>query len=291
MSSIRDIKQRLSSIEQTRQITNAMYLLSTSMMRKSMQNVSYNIEYMNLLRGMMKDIIENTKGAGLHDHYIDKSENGKALFVAVAGDKGLCGGFNAAVAQLTKEKMSLKEQPILYSFGLIGADYFENRSLEVTKQLNGSSMHPSIHTAREIANEVLELYNSEEVNEIYFVYNRYFGSSVHFPVCIRLLPLLRHDFTDVGENADVPTDLLFEPSPEAVLKHIVPLYCTGMIYDILMQSSTAENSARLEAMQSATRNADEMIGKLQMDMNAARQLAITNEITEIAAAGEAQNGS
>lgn len=289
MSSIRDIKQRLSSIEQTRQITNAMYLLSTSMMRKSMLNVSYNIEYMNLLRGLMKDIIENTKGAGLHDHYIDKSENGKALFVAVAGDKGLCGGFNSAVAQLTKEKMGLKEQPILYSFGLIGADYFENRSLKVAKQLNGSSMHPSIHTAREITEEVLELYNSGEVNEIYFVYNRYFGSAVHFPVCIRLLPLLRHDFTDVEESS--PTELLFEPSPEAVLKYIVPLYCTGMIYDILMQSSTAENSARLEAMQSATRNADEMIDKLQMDMNAARQLAITNEITEIAAAGEAQSGS
>ena len=289
MSSIRDIKQRLSSIEQTRQITNAMYLLSTSMMRKSMLNVSYNIEYMNLLRGFMKDILENTKGAGLHDHYIDKSENGKALFVAVAGDKGLCGGFNSAVAQLAKEKMSLKEQPVLYSFGLIGADYFENRSIKVTKQLNGSSMHPSIHTAREITEEVLELYNSGEVNEIYFVYNRYFGSSVHFPVCIRLLPLLRHDFTDVDESA--PAELLFEPSPEAVLKYIVPLYCTGMIYDILMQSSTAESSARLEAMQSATRNADEMIDKLQMDMNAARQLAITNEITEIAAAGEAQRGS
>lgn len=291
MSSIRDIKQRLTSIEQTRQITNAMYLLSTSMMRKSMQNVAYNVEYMNLLRAVMKDIIENTKGAGLHNHYIDKSENGRALFVAIAGDKGLCGGFNAAIAQLTKEKMSLKEDSVLYTFGLIGADYFANRSLSVAKQLNGSSMHPSIHTAREITNEVLELYNSGEVNEIYFVYNRYFGSSVHFPVCIRLLPLLRHDFTDVGELEDVPSELLFEPSPEAVLKYIVPLYCTGLIYDILMQSSTAENSARLEAMQSATRNADGMIEKLHMDMNAARQLAITNEITEIAAAGEVQNGS
>lgn len=290
MENLSDIKQRLDSVYQTRQITNAMHLLSTSMMRKSQQNIGYNLDYMNLLRNVMKDIIVDTKGAGLHDHYIDKSENGKALFVAIAGDKGLCGGYNSGVAQFVKEKMSAKSESVLFTFGLIGADYFENRGLTVQKQLEGSSMHPSIHTAREITREVLELYNSQQVNEIYFVYNRYFGGSVHIPVCIRLLPLLRHDFFDIESNDKNPVQLLYEPSAEAILEYVVPLYCTGLIYDILMQASMAENAARLEAMQTATKNADEMIRELQAKMNAARQLAITNEITEIAAAGEVHSG-
>lgn len=287
MNSISDIKQHLNSVTQTRQITNAMYLLSTSRLKKALLNVDYNFQYMKSLRNTMNDILYVTKGAGIHNCFLDKDSRGTALFLSVMGDKGLCGDYNSAVAAFTMEKLRLKSEPLLYCFGRVGKEKLEAHGLTPDKVLSGSAMNPSMTLARELTSQLLELYVSDRVNEVYIIFTPY-RRDKREPVCMRLLPLLRHDFNDIKEDAEVPTELLYEPSAQEVFKHLVPLYCAGMIYDILMQSAASENAARMEAMQSAVSNADEMIKKLHSELNAVRQLSITNEITEIAAAADIQ---
>lgn len=284
MSSLSDIRQHLASVTQTRQITNAMYLLSVSRLKKALLGVDHNKEYMTGLRSVMDDILFVTQGTDIHNRFFVKENEGTALFLSVMGDKGLCGDYNTAVAQLTAEEMKKHDAPKLYCFGMVGKEKLRAKGLEADRVLPGSSMHPSTELAREVASALTEMYLTKEVNEVYIVYTPY-SKGERKPVCFRLLPLLREDFTDVWDNKE-PTELLFEPSAEEALAHFVPLYCSGLIYGILSQSAASENAARMEAMQSASSNADEMTEKLLAEMNAVRQLNITNEITEIAAAAE-----
>ena len=284
MSSLSDIKQHLASVTQTRQITNAMYLLSVSRLKKALTSIDYNVQYMKDLRAVMDDILYVTQGADIHNLFFRKDDSGTALFLSIMGDKGLCGDYNTAVAVRTAEEMKKYDSPLLYCFGMVGKEKLQARGLKADKVLPGSSMHPSIAVASELSKSLVEKYLTKEVNEVYIVYTPY-SKGERKPVCLRLLPLLHEDFVDEWDNKE-PGEVLFEPSAEEALEHFAPLYCTGMIYGMLMQAAASENAARMEAMQSATSNADEMIAKLQTELNAVRQLSITNEITEIAAAAE-----
>ena len=280
--SLRSIRQHLESVKQTRQITNAMYLLSASRFKRALTGIEYNLRYMESLRQTMREILFVTKGAGIHNVYLDKSPKGTALFMSVMGDKGLCGSYNSAVAALTAEKLKTKRDPKLVCFGQIGSDYLTRRGIVPDAVFPGSSMRPDLQLAEDLSRRLIEAYVTDEVNEVYVIYTPY-GRGARKPVCFRMLPLLRHDFTDTAADA-LPAELLYEPSAEEVFEHIVPLYCAGLLYDILIQSAACENAARMDAMQSATSNADEMIKGLQTKLNSVRQLNITNEITEIAAA-------
>lgn len=286
-NSLRDIKNRIESVRQTRQITGAMYLLSTSQLRKMTANMEYTIGYMERLRKTMSDILRVTKGAGIHNRYLDKDVRGTALFMPVMGDKGLCGNYNNAVALLTAEKLKKYEDPLVYCFGEVGRDYLTAKGVKVDRVLPGSSMHPDLNLARDLAETLIEMYLTEEVNEVYIIYTP-FTKGERTPVSFRLLPLLRHDFGDL-DRPYAPTELLYEPSAQEVFEHIVPLYCSSLLYDILVQSSASENAARMEAMKNATDNADEMLKSLTSSLNAVRQLNITSEITEIAAATSLRN--
>lgn len=285
--SLSGIRQHLDSVRQTRQITNAMYLLSASRYKRALAGMQYHLRYMENIRRTMREILYVTKGAGIRHIYLEKSPKGTALFMSVMGDKGLCGSYNSAVAAMTAEQLKTKADPKLVCFGQIGSEYLTRRGIVPDAVYPGSSMHPDPELAASLSQKLLDAYITDEVNEVYLIYTPY-GRGAREPVCFRLLPLLRHDFTDLPEARRLPTEMLYEPSAEAVFTHIVPQYCAGILYDILMQAAACENAARMEAMQSATENADGMIRELQMKLNAVRQLNITNEITEIAAASTLQ---
>lgn len=284
MENISELKQHLRAIEQTRQISNAMYLLSTSRMKQSMQNIDYNLAYMRKLRATIKDIISKTKHNMLTDPFIELTAGGKALFFVITSDKGLCGGYNSAVFNLAMEKMREYEKPVVYSLGYKGTEMFLNHGITPDDSMYGASQHPSLYSARALGERIVELYDDCAVSEVYIVYTEYVNSAVQRPVCKRVLPLLRRDFDDVEYENKYLADVLYEPDLQTVFDRMVPQYIIGMMYDIMMQSAASENAARMTAMQNATKNADEMISKLGAQINAARQLMITNEITEIAAA-------
>ena len=284
MENISELKQHLNAIEQTRQISNAMYLLSTSRMKQSMQNIDYNLAYMRKLRATIKDIISKTKHNSLTDPFMELTEGGKALFFVITSDKGLCGGYNSAVFNLAISKIREYYKTVVYSYGYKGTEMFLNHGITPDDSMYGASQKPSLYSARALGERIVELYDDCEVSEVYIVYTEYVNSAVQRPVCKRVLPLLRRDFDDVEYENKYLADVLYEPDLQTVFDRMVPQYIIGMMYDILMQSAASENAARMTAMQNATKNADEMIARLSAQINAARQLIITNEITEIAAA-------
>ena len=285
MENISELKQRLRAVTQTRQICNATYLLATSRMKRSLQNIGHNLSYMQKLRSSMRDIIVKTRNNEVTDPFLELNAGGKALFFVITSDKGMCGAYNTAVIHTALEKMEqYPGKTVLYSLGVKGTEQFLARGITPDDNWYGASQKPSLFLAKEIGEQIVDLYDDTTVSEVYVVYTEYCNSVSQKPVCRRILPLLEPDFTDLEltENNDVP--VLYEPDPETVYNEMVPQYVTGMIYDILMQAAAGENAARMNAMQSATRNADEMIAKLTEQINAVRQLLITNEITEISAA-------
>lgn len=237
----------------------------------------------------MKDIISKTKHNMLTDPYIELAENGKALFFVITSDKGLCGGYNSAVVRLAMEKMSGFSDHVLYSLGLKGTEMFTAHGIKPDGAWYGASQLPSLSLASDLGEDIISRYDSHDVSEVYIVYTEYINSAVQKPVCKRVLPLLRRDFDDVEYENKYEADVLYEPDLQTVFDQMVPQYIVGMMYDIIMQSAASENAARMTAMQNATKNADKMIAKLSEQINAVRQLVITNEITEIAAATQVQN--
>lgn len=286
MSNANEIKQHLKAVEQTRQITNAMYLLSTSRMKKAMQHIDFNLLYLKRLRATIKDVLSKAKNNDITNRFIKYNGSDTAVFVVVTSDKGLCGGYNSAVVKLAEEKMAEHENPMLISLGVIGDRMFKERGMEPRYSWYGASQHPTMNLASQVANKLIELYLAGTYHEVYIVYTEFKSSSVQEPRCERLLPLLRRDFQDVAYEGDKTAQMIFEPSVEVVFDQLVYQYVTGFMYDVFMQSSASENIARMTAMQNATHNADEMMKQLSTELNAERQLQITNEITEISTAAE-----
>lgn len=287
MNNTNEIKQRLKAVSETRQITNAMYLLSSSRMKKAMQNIDFNLFYMKRLRATIKDILSKAKRNNIHDKFLDDNGSGSAVFVVITSDKGLCGGYNSAVIHEALSKMKDYDEPLVISLGLMGDRLLKNAGITPEFSWYGASQHPTLNLAEQVANKLIELYLTNDYHEVYIVYTEFVNSSVQTPKCVRLLPLLRRDYTDVNYEYNYQAQAIYEPSIEKVFEHLVYQYITGFMYDVFMQSSASENIARMTAMQNATRNADEMTAALSAQLNAARQLQITNEITEIAAACEA----
>ena len=287
MNNTNEIKQRLKAVSETRQITNAMYLLSSSRMKKAMQNIDFNLFYMKRLRATIKDILSKAKRNNIHDKFIDDNGSGSAVFVVITSDKGLCGGYNSAVIHEALSKMKDYDEPLVISLGLMGDRLLKNAGITPEFSWYGASQHPTLNLAEQVANKLIELYLTNDYHEVFIVYTEFVNSSVQTPKCVRLLPLLRRDYTDVSYEYNYQAQAIYEPSIEKVFEHLVYQYITGFMYDVFMQSSASENIARMTAMQNATRNADEMTAALSAQLNAARQLQITNEITEIAAACEA----
>ena len=284
MSTAAELKRRLNSVTQTKQITGAMYLLSVSRLKRSMESVDYQKNYIGTLRRTMADVLKVAEGAGVRSVFLDGSPKGSSLFLSVLGDKRLCGDYNNAVAALTEEQLAKKNDPLLYCFGMVGKEILTAKGIAPDRALEGSSMHPSPEQAKKLAKELLGAYLTDEVNEVYVVYTPYAGAAGK-PKCFRLLPLQRGDFEDVSGECP-PDEMLFEPGAREALDAFAPQYCAGMLYSMLMQSAASENAARMEAMQSAADNADDMIKELETQLKTARQLSITNELAEITAATE-----
>ena len=282
---LNDLKLRLESVKQTKQMTNAMYLLSATKLKQAQRSMDHTLDYMDSLRRAMTDILALTEDPTLHNVYLETSPKGGALIMCVMGDKGFCGSYNQDVAALTLQKLREYPDARVCCFGKVGYTFLRGKGITPVEVFPGSSMHPEFSLAEDIAGRLEAHYLSETYNEVFVIYTPYSRKGKVKPVCLRLLPLLSADFTDVGAAHTAPPEIL--PGAEEAFRHIVPQYCANVLYNILVQSSASENSARMESMQSACDNADEMLGTLELEMNTVRQEGITNEIAEISAAAAA----
>ncbi|MEA1974091.1 MAG: ATP synthase F1 subunit gamma [Bacillota bacterium] len=287
MASTRDIKRKIKSVSNTRQITKAMELVSTSKLRKAKSKLDITKPYFDTVLETIKSIIKNEKS--LKHKYLVKREKKNVLYIIIAADRGLCGGYNSnvlkeAVNQIRKNDSNAK----LIIVGKQAANFFKDSPHKIIKSFLHISEEPTFLDAKQIASMALRMHDKELIDEINLVYTRMITSLSLIATTLTLLPVKINIEDDEDIAKDEMRDLVsYEPSAEEVLDFIIPKYIESVIYGALIESSAAEQSARRIAMENASDNADEMIDELSLTYNKARQAAITQEITEIVGGAEA----
>lgn len=294
MKNINEIVRNLDAIDQTRHVTSAMYMLSVTAMRKGLAQIDYNRRYMGYVCTAVKDILE--KSPEVRHPYIhlgDDTGERRAALLVIASDKSLCGAYNLNIASAVAEQCrKLREEgrePLLYTAGRKIEEILRMRGYEIRKNYDGASQYPSMHHAYQISHEMIDLYLCGEAQDIYVIFTDYVSAIEQTVVMHRLLPLAVENFDRFKLRQPYEGRMTYEPSVEDVYKRMAPQYLQGYLYGCLCSAQVCENMARMTAMQSATQNADEMLKKLETAYNDARQLTITNELTEIAAATELIN--
>ena len=288
MANAKEIQDRMKSINDTLKITNAMYMISSSKLKKSKKMLSDTEPYFFTLQSEMSRILRHLPD--IEDIYFKTNEEKKPeeRMVGYIVIKGLAGSYNHNVLKFAEEHLKAHKNNKLFVLGELGRHYFEQRGIEIDKQFHYTVQNPTLNRARNIAEELLELYRKEELDEVYIIYTSMVNAIQEETQIRQLLPLKKASF-NVKLPADIPMEeLALKPSPEAVMDRIVPDYVVGFIYGALVESYSCEQNARMMAMEAATKSAKDMLHELDILYNRARQAAITQEITEVIAGAKAQ---
>lgn len=286
MNSASEIRQHIRGVEQTRQITHAMRLIASSKMQKGLDRYGKNLTYMTEVRKVIAYILSHS--ADVSHPYLDEPRGKRAAYLVIAADKGLAGGYNSNVLRLAWNHMQDKQERYIFTAGQMARDFFEKRGHAIDMEYLHIMQDPSLRHARGISAELADFFEQDMLDEVFVVYT-HLHSTVHQEArVIQMLPLMMSGFSDY-EAAPERTSMIWSPDEKAALDVLVPQYMTGIIYSALVQSFASEQCARSNAMDAATRNADEMLAKLNLNMNQARQAAITQEISEIVSGADASH--
>ena len=285
MSDITDIRHRIRSIEDTRQITKAMELISVSKMRKAIERYENNLTYFVKVRHTIKDILTHSKD--LWHKYLVHRDGARTAYVVIGADKGLAGGYNKNVLELAWQHMQTREQKYVFTIGQMAREFFQHKNQTVDVEFLHAIQNPTLYDARRIASDIVALYEKNLMDEVLVVFTRIESSVKQQPMIIKLLPVELDDLLDINLTYEYNSEIVYDPSPKAVLDVLVPQYIVGLMYALLVQSVASEHCMRMIAMGSANRNADEMLEQLRLDYNRARQSQITNSLSEIISAASA----
>lgn len=283
MASMRDIKRRKNSIASTQQITKAMKLVSTVKLQKTKARAERSKPYFDKMYDTVTSML--AKSGTIEHPYLKPQKSGKKAIILITSNRGLAGGYNSNVIKLITGSDMKKEDIVLFAVGNKGKEYFQRRDYCVEREYPEVIENPIFADAKEICEEVLNKYIAGEVGEIYVAYTYFKNTVVHEPTLLKLLPV-EVDEADI-ESARSGALMNYEPEAEEALEIIIPKYVTSILYGALVEAVASENGARMQAMDSATSNAEEMIDKLTLQYNRARQGSITQELTEIIAGANA----
>ncbi len=285
MASMRDIKRRKSSIQSTQQITKAMKLVSTVKLQKAKLHAEETDPYFNHMYQTVTSIL--AKSGNISHPYLTRGASDKIAVVVITSNRGLAGGYNANVAKLITADQELlpKERTEIYCIGGKGREILDRSGYFIKEDHSQIMEAPSYEDAAAVCARVLDAFAAGEIGEIYLAYTHFKNTVVHEPKLMKLLPV---EFSD-EEIAAADDRLLmnYEPNVEEALDLIIPKYVTSIFYGALVEALASENGARMQAMDSATSNAEDMISDLSLKYNRARQGSITQELTEIIAGAEA----
>ncbi|MCI8642850.1 MAG: ATP synthase F1 subunit gamma [Lachnospiraceae bacterium] len=285
MASMRDIKRRKESIQSTGQITKAMKLVSTVKLQKAKTRAENSLPYFNYMYQTVSSMLK--KSATLSHPYLNAGSSPKKAIIVITSNRGLAGGYNSNVIKLVTGSGIAKEDAVIYSVGRKGRDALARRGYKIAADYSEVMNEPMFKDAVDIGREVLGAFASGEIGEIYIAYTVFKNTVVHIPTFLKLLPV---EFDEQDKKEDAGSDLVlmnYEPAAEEALNLIIPKYINSLIYGALVQALASENGARMQAMDAATSNADEMISNLSLLYNRARQSSITQELTEIIAGANA----
>ena len=288
MASMREIKRRRVSIQSTQQITKAMKLVATVKLQKARQRAENSKPYFQY---MYKTVTSMLAKAGAVDHpYLKGGKSDKVGIVVITSNRGLAGGYNSNVAKLVQSCGIAKENVRLYAVGKKGMDMLSRKGYEVAENFSGMIEEPTFDDAKQLSNRLLKDFTDGVIGEIYVAYTEFKNTVVHIPKMVKLLPVDADAIVeDDSQDTDVDklTLMNFEPSEEEAIGLLVPKYVTSILYGAFVEAVASENGARMQAMDSATNNAEEIINDLELKYNRARQGAITQELTEIIAGADA----
>ena len=291
MASMRDIKRRKESVQSTGQITKAMKLVSSVKLQKAKVGAEVSKPYFDTMYNTVAGMI--AKSGQMSHPFLQKSQSDKKAVILITSNRGLAGGYNSNVMKLiTKNADFNQDNTVIYAVGTKGRDGMDRQKYQVAQDYSEAMNEPMYSDAMEIGKEVLSQFVRGEIGEIYLAYTIFKNTVVQIPTLTKLLPIDAEDIS--SETEDVSEDPIeritlmnYEPEPEEALDAIVPKYINSLIYGGLVESHASENGARMQAMDSATNNAEEMISDLSLKYNRARQASITQELTEIIAGASA----
>ncbi len=286
MSKTRDIKRRIRSVSNTMQLTKAMKMVSAAKMRRATDSIVAARPFAHNMRDVLRSLAAraNTEAHPL----LRTGATEQVELLVVTGDKGLCGSFNTNINKTAHNFMNEAQDKdrrtfSLHTVGRRGTDYFKRRGFTIHRAWIEVLRQVEYATAKEIARDMMERYISGELDAIYLVYNEFKSAISQRPVVERLLPIAPIEEAREGSKEDY----LYEPSPEALLDTLLKRHVEVQVHAALLESVAAEHAARMTAMDSATRNAGDLIDRLTLHMNRVRQAAITTEIIEVVSGAQA----
>lgn len=274
-------------------ITNAMYMISSSKMKKAKKVLEDTEPYFYNMQAAIARILRHIPDIQ-HPffsvrHLVPQQER-KTGIIVVTGDKGMAGAYNHNITKLTDEFM--EKTPgyhKLYVLGMVGRQYYEKKSADVDGSFRYTVQKPTMHRARLISEEIVRAFLDRELDEVHIIYTQMQNAAVMEPVDMQLLPLKKASFSPAQIPVGAPQEEIeMFPSADVVLDTMIPNYLTGVIYGCLVEAYASENNARMTAMQSSTDSAKKMLQDLSIQFNRARQAAITQEITEVISGAKAQ---
>ena len=272
--STKEIKTRIRSMESTKQITKAMEMVAASKLRKAQAQVLAARPYFEALRHTIDDIVASNEE--FTSPYLIKRPVKKTVYVVIAGDRGLAGGYNSNILKAVLADIEGKDAVVL-PIGKKAVDFFKHKKLELLTETYCNAGDMSLGDCFTLSKKLCKQFVTGEVDQIVLAYTEFVSVLSQVPRTMPLLPLKR------PENVSSGSDIIYEPDSETVFATIIPEYLGGVLYGALCESRAAEQAARRTAMDSATQNADEMIAGLSLQFNRARQAAITSEIIDIIA--------
>ena len=282
MASMRDIKRRRGSIQSTQQITKAMKLVSTVKLQRARAGAERSKAYFDSMYSTVNSILSRV--GHVEHRYLMPGKSPKKAVIVISSNRGLAGGYNSNVVKLvTRNEEWNKEDIVVYAIGSKGRDTLARSGYEIKETMTEVIEAPAYEDAMLLTRRLLESFEQDEIGEIYLAYTSFKNTVSHVPTLLKLLPV---DF-EPEEESTGQAMMNFEPEDEEALDMIIPKYITSLIYGAMVEAVASENGARMQAMDNATSNAEEMISDLALKYNRARQSSITQELTEIIAGAEA----
>ena len=294
MANTREIKNRIESVQQTRKITNAMYLIASTKLRRARSDLANTRPYFDAMRGEIKRIFRTA--GDVDSPYFYPPDNNTPLegtygCLVITADKGLAGAYNQNVIKEAQRLLDQHPDTKLYGVGEYGRRFFDQHHIPIQHSFLYTAQNPTLDRAREISRLLLDGFQKGKLKEIFVVYTDMESSLLSEAKSTRLLPFHRTHFAPPAKEKAVQEPFEFYPSVGAVLNNMIPSYVSGFIYSALLDSFCSEQNARMTAMDAANRNAEELLSTLKLQYNRVRQAAITQEITEISAGAAAQRGA
>jgi F-type H+-transporting ATPase subunit gamma len=287
MATLRDIQRRIKSVQSTQKITKAMKLVAASKFRRAQERILEARPYAKKMNELLGSLVE--RAGDITHPLLARRDTGRKRLVIVTADKGLCGAFNSNILRESLRFLRGADEAsvTLVVVGKKARDFYRRRHFAVKSELLGFWDRLAYSHAQEIANGVMRDYLAEEVDEVQLMYNEFRSVAVQRPVRQQLLPIQATAESDDKDDAGPSEEYIYEPGPESILASLLPRHVTTQVYRALMESAAGEYGARMTAMESASKNAREMINVLTIQYNKARQERITKELLDIVGGAEA----